>query len=285
MRLTLRLDSLRRLLIAVLAAILAAGLFAEIAENMWRARDAEDLLEFFSLSEEWNLPTWFSSVLLFSCGAVLAAIAASKRRTGALYLRHWWVLAAGFFYISLDEAVQIHEHAGGWVDVGGILYFDWVIPASILIAILGVSYLGFLAHLPRVTRWRFVAAGLLYVGGAVGMELPLGWWTDQAGRHNLTYALIDWVEESLEMIGASLFLYALVEYIAHPLGTLSIFVPEAGGRPDADASSAADEAGGGAGVLRLQRVSAEGSDRAPDPESGPSPEPRRSREAVPSRDE
>ena len=100
MRITLRLDSLRWLLIAVLAAILVAGLFAEIAENVWRARDAEDLLEFFSLSEEWNLPTWFSSVLLFSCGAVLAAIAASKRRTGAPYLRHWWALAAGFFFTS-----------------------------------------------------------------------------------------------------------------------------------------------------------------------------------------
>ena len=172
MRITLRLDSLRWLLIAVLTAILVAGLFAEIAENVWRARDAEDLLEFFSLSEEWNLPTWFSSVLLFSCGAVLAAIAASKRRTGALYLRHWWVLAAGFFYISLDEAVQIHEHAGGWVDVGGILYFDWVIPASILVAILGVSYLGFLAHLPRVVQ-EFITAHFLKGLGSPGFGAPL----------------------------------------------------------------------------------------------------------------
>ncbi len=231
MQITLRLDSLRRLLIAMLAAVLVAGLLAEIADKVWHARDAEDLLEFVSLSEEWNLPTWFSSVLLFSCGAVLAAIAASKRSTRAPYTVHWWVLAAGFFYISLDEAVQIHEHAGGWVDAGGILYFDWVIPASILVAILGVSYLGFLAHLPRIVRWRFVAAGLLYVGGAVGMELPLGWWTDQAGRHNLTYALIDWVEESLEMIGVSVFLYALIGYAAQPLGVVRILVQEAGGRP------------------------------------------------------
>ncbi len=245
MRITLRLDSLRWLLIAVLAAILVAGLFAEIAETVWRARDAEDLLEFVSLSEEWNLPTWFSSVLLFSCGAVLAAIAASKRSARAPYARHWWVLAAGFIYISLDEAVQIHEHAGGWVDAGGILYFDWVIPASILIGILSVSYLGFLAHLPRIVRWRFVAAGLLYVGGAVGMELPLGWWMDRAGSDNLTYALIDWVEESLEMIGVSVFLHALIGYAAHPLGSIQFFVPEAGRCPQARTDAAAETPAGG----------------------------------------
>lgn len=245
MQITLRLASLRRLLMLLLAAVLVAGLLAEIAENVWHPRDAEDLLEFVSLSEEQNLPTWFSSVLLFSCGAVLAAIAASKRSTGAPYARHWWVLAAGFIYISLDEAVQIHEHAGGWVDVGGILYFDWVIPASILVGILSVSYLGFLAHLPRVVRWRFVAGGLLYVGGAVGMELPLGWWTDQAGRHNLTYALIDWVEESLEMIGVSVFLYALIGYAAHPLGSIQFFVPEAGSCPQARADAAAETPAGG----------------------------------------
>jgi len=249
-QITLRLDSLRRLLMAVLAALLVAGLLAEIADKVWHARDAEALLEFVSLSEEQNLPTWFSSVLLFSCGAVLAAIAASKRSTHAPYARHWWGLAAGFFYISLDEAVQIHEHAGGWVDAGGILYFDWVIPASILIGILSVSYLGFLAHLPRIVRWRFVAAGLLYVGGAVGMELPLGWWTDRAGSHNLTYALIDWVEESLEMIGVSVFLYALIGYAAYPLGMVRIFVPEAGGAPPARAAAAAETPAGAIGLER-----------------------------------
>ena len=284
MRITLRLSWLRRLLTAVVVGLIAAGFVAELAEKGWRVSDPDEILEYFSLSHEENLPTWFSSVLLFSCGLVLAAIAAGKQRTRAVYIRHWWGLAAAFFYISLDEVVQIHEHASGWFDTGGVLYFDWVIPASIVVAIFAASYLGFLAHLPRRSRRLFVAAGILYVGGALGMELPLGWWTDRAGRDNLTYALIDLVEESLEMIGASLFLYALVEYVAHPFGTLSIFVPEAGGQPGADASRAADEAGGGARVLRLQRVPAETDRRELDRTADSAPEPRSS-EAFPHRDE
>ncbi|WP_228680788.1 hypothetical protein [Myxococcus xanthus] len=43
------------------------------------------------------------------------------------------------------------------------------------------------------------------------MELPLGWWAEQHGNDNLVYALIDHVEEALELIGASLFLAALAE--------------------------------------------------------------------------
>ena len=46
------------------------------------------------------------------------------------------------------------------------------------------------------------------------MELPLGYWTDQHGQENLMYGMIDLVEESLEIIGVSLFLYTLLEHLA-----------------------------------------------------------------------
>jgi hypothetical protein len=42
--------------------------------------------------------------------------------------------------------------------------------------------------------------------------LPLGWWVERAGNDNLGYALIDWVEETMEMIGASLAVVALVAH-------------------------------------------------------------------------
>ena len=46
------------------------------------------------------------------------------------------------------------------------------------------------------------------------MELPLGYWTDLKGKENLTYGMIDLVEESLEIVGVSIFLYILLEYLA-----------------------------------------------------------------------
>ena len=55
-----------------------------------------------------------------------------------------------------------------WFDFDGVLYFGWVIPASVLVSIFVLSYLKFLAHLPAITRFRFVRAGAIFVGGAMG---------------------------------------------------------------------------------------------------------------------
>jgi hypothetical protein len=222
MRVRIRLASLRRLLIGSLTALVFFGFWAEVWDDLIRLEDPWDLIEFFGLSYEENLPTWFVSVLLSGCATALALIALATRQAGGRYVAHWWGLAVAFFYISLDEVVQIHEEMSDWFDYGGVLYFSWVIPAGIAVAILGLIYLRFLGHLPGHFRNRFVLAGGLYVGGALGTELALGYWTDMAGRSNFTYAMIDLVQESLELAGVALFFYSLVEYLCQPAGGLGI---------------------------------------------------------------
>lgn len=185
------------------------GLGAEILHQFGHTPLIETIVAVCSLSQEQNLPTWYSTIVLWSCALVLALHALAPEplcpRRG-----HWWGLATGFAYLSLDESMQIHEHLGGWIGTGGLLYFDWVIGAAIAVAAVAALYWRFLWRLPPRERRRFVIAGLIYVGGAVVLELPLGWWTEREGDLNLGYALIDWVEESLEIIGASLFFFALV---------------------------------------------------------------------------
>ena len=179
----------------------------------WRSPGLGPVLEFLSLSYERNLPTWYASGLLLCCALALAAIARHAALTGAPRRRHWWGLAAAFLYLSMDESVGLHEHLSDWVHLHGVLYFSWVVPAGVAVLALALAYLPFLAHLPVRPRRQFLVAGALYVTGALGMELPLGYWTELHGNDNLVYALIDLVEESLELLGASLFLAALVEYL------------------------------------------------------------------------
>jgi len=198
---------LRRWLLEGVAVVAVAGLGAEI--GYFKLGLPAPATELLSLSEEHNLPTWVASCLLFSCGALLAAIARRVIRRRGPFRAHWVVLAALFLYMSLDEAIELHESLGGLIDAGGVLYFSWVIPAAVFVGAVGLSYVPFLRHLPPATRRRFIIAGAIYVGGALVMELPLGWWTEAHGDDNLTYALIDWVEETLELVGASLFLVAL----------------------------------------------------------------------------
>jgi hypothetical protein len=99
------------------------------------------------------------------------------------------------------------------LELHGVLYFSWVVPGAGLVALFALAFLPLLRRLPARPRGQFLLAGGLYVAGALGMELPLGWWTERAGEDTLVYAVLDHVEEVLELVGASLFLAALVEQL------------------------------------------------------------------------
>ena len=165
-----------------------------------------------------------------------------SRDSSAPFQPHWWGLTIIFAYISIDEFVGIHEEMNAWFDLSGTLYFGWVIPASILVTIFVLAYLRFLLHLPASTRFAFVRAGAVFVGGAVGIELLLGYWTDPYGSRNLGYAIIDWVEETMEMCGAALFISALLAVLAEDTPVLRVVsasqTPSAGRSPSPDAVEA-----------------------------------------------
>jgi len=193
-----------RWLVAAIAVVSGAGLVVELLHD----RVPEQVLEHLSLSYEGNIPTWLSASLLLGCAIAAGVIA----REATSWRRHWWGMAFAFGWVSLDEAAEIHEHLGGHLAGSGVLYFDWVIPAALIVVALVAAYIPFIRALAPRTRMRLVIAGCIYVGGALVMELPLGAWTQAHGADSLGYALIDWVEETMEMVGATL---ALVALLAH----------------------------------------------------------------------
>jgi hypothetical protein len=227
MRMTLRLTAVQRTLGVLLCALVLAGVVSEAQRHL--AGSESDLIDYFSLSEESNVPTWYSSALLLANAGAFALIAAT-RGPGKGELRvHWAGLALLFLYMSIDEMVQIHEwlnalpplqgfHGG----LHGFLYFSWVIPAAIVVTLIALAYLPFLRRLPRATRKGLILAGAVYVGGAIGVELLLGKWTDLHGEENMGYALIDAVEEGMEIAGASILLSTLLGYLAGPGGELRV---------------------------------------------------------------
>ncbi len=205
-------DRLKRILILVWAVLVFLGFGVEYWKYILDG-ERTNLVYFLGLGYEGNLPTWYSSTLLLLCSLQLALIATAKTERKAPFARHWWGLAAMFLYISMDETAQVHENAGHWFDFNGPLYYGWVIPASAVVLVVGVCYLKFLWHLPRRTRTQFILSGVIYVGGALGLDFVLGYWVDQAGTKNFTYGLIDLVQEAMEILGASLFLCSLTEYL------------------------------------------------------------------------
>ena len=57
-------------------------------------------------------------------------------------------------------------------------------------------------------------AATLFIGGAIGVELVGGRHVELHGRQNWTYSMIVTVEESLEMAGLIVFIWALLDYCA-----------------------------------------------------------------------
>jgi hypothetical protein len=210
----------------VRAVFVAVAVFAALglAAELWWFLDEDaafELVELCSLSSEANLPTWFAAGLIAACAIVAGSIAATKPRDRW----HWCGIAAVLAWVAFDEAVGLHEHLGGHFDLGGgFLYFDWVIWAALIVAVLAAIYLPFLLRLPRAHAKALIVAASVYVGGALVLELPLGWWADHKGDDTFGYAAIDWLEESLELVGAALALHALAVHRASLPEGKSIYI-------------------------------------------------------------
>jgi hypothetical protein len=183
-------------------------------------------INFFDLDGERNMPTYFSSLVLFISSLLLGMVAVYKHKEADRYKLHWAILSIIFLCLSVDEAICIHENFNPlrtMLGVGGFLYYAWVIPGIVFVVVFAVSYLKFLFHLPVKSRVLFSAAAIIYVGGTLGGELIGGRHADLYGIQNLTYSFITTVEETLEMIGMVLFIYALLEYISSNMQEVRLY--------------------------------------------------------------
>ena len=122
--------------------------------------------------------------------------------------------------LAIDEAWSFHETMIepirgllGYKNLG-ILFFAWIIPAMAGILILALFFLGFLLRPPSCTRRFFLGTGAIYLGGPIGVKMIGGYYAEVHGFDSLEYQLIAHAEESLEMAGIIVFIYALLRYLA-----------------------------------------------------------------------
>ena len=178
----------------------------------------EDWTRIFNMDRELNIPTCYSFLTLGLCGILLQIIANEKQAHQDAFSRYWKNLSIIFFVLALDEILSIHEiliirDISRELNLPGFLRPVWVIPATILVICVGLKYLKFLAYLPKPTRFHFTLAGIVYIGGALGMEMVGGAYEAVANRASLTYGLMATFEEMLEMLGIIIFIYGLLFYL------------------------------------------------------------------------
>ena len=203
----------------VLASLLSTYLGTVTVENQPYVDLRNIYQRLFDVNKEANIPTWFSSLLLVLNAFVLGIIAVRTKAQQGPYHTQWFVLAAIFLYLSIDESALLHEMTEKPVrsalGTSGYLYFAWIIPALCFLVALGIYFRRFLIGLPNRTRWLFLIAGAVYVGGAVGMEsIGSNIFYNNPGKKTMAYRLWATLEESFEMFGLIIFLCALLNHVA-----------------------------------------------------------------------
>lgn len=170
----------RTLLIA-----LGVALFCHLIgvyEHFGPHRRSEAWVVLFDMDLEANLPTFFNALLFFLCAGL--AVLKAAGREGRLR-RGWFILAGVFAFLGVDEGTQIHEkfmlvtlrlmnHGSLSGQRFGWLYYAWVIPYVAAFTLLGVVLLRWFIALAPPLRRGLILCGLLYLFGAVFLEMYSG---------------------------------------------------------------------------------------------------------------
>lgn len=211
-------NKITTILFAITVLLFAAHLVSYLIRPSLGADVSEMLDSLFNMSRENNFPTYFSAFLLLLAGLLLFAIQVLMRAQNNKWQLHWRLLGFVLFFLSLDEAVQIHERltkvSGQAFEHFNLVYlsFAWVIPYTLLFLIVAVFFARFVFALPARTRNLMMAAGILFIGGALGFEYLEGHEVKTNG-FSFNYWLMITLEEMLEMWGVIILIYALLDYL------------------------------------------------------------------------
>ncbi len=229
MKLTVSPKWVLTILLAGTVLLVIAGITGSYLKYTFDSRQINNVVRLFDLDGEANIPSWFSSLILLLSSLLLFVIAISQRNSPRDFLA-WSILSAVFLFLSVDEAAMIHEMLINTIkrvfNLSGIFYNAWVIPYGLAAIAGAVLYLPFLRRLPGSVVTFFVIGGIIFISGAVVIEMFEGRYEATHGTSNLMYDLYVAVEEFLEMTGISIFIYALLRYLSVSSHSLTILVQE-----------------------------------------------------------
>ena len=226
------------MLVVVLLTFISLG--SRLINYVWGYEGFLALLPRFNVGQDLTIPTWYSSFMLLLCSSLLVTIAAMKKRDEDRYTIHWSALSIIFLLLSIDEVAALHEEGGEVFEslaeplgftASGFFYYPWVIPGAIFVLLILLTYLRFIADLPRQTRRLFLIAGSLFVLGALGMEMLTanveslyGGYQNEPTNIKIVAVIQTTIEELLEMLGIVVFIYSLLSYISSSLKEVSVRV-------------------------------------------------------------
>ena len=173
---------------------------------------------YFNLDNEQNVPTFFSFTILLFSSALLYSISILGNTTKQ-DKKYWLLLSIIFLFLSLDEAIELHERLITPLrrifikDLSGFLHWGWIVPYSILFLAIGIYFLKFLFRLDKKVRNSFFLAAFIFVFGAVIIESIEGHFYEIFEPEHIIFYITITLQEIFEMIGVIIFIKTLLQYL------------------------------------------------------------------------
>lgn len=176
-------------------------------------------LPLVNADKELSIPSLLSVMQFYILAFLLAIVGRITEQTNDPDHRYWSILAVMSLVFSFDEGASIHELATQPLqrllgqNLPGYLHFAWVIPAAILVIVILAFFLKFFFSLPRRTQILFFISVFVYISGVLGMEMISANYAEINGIKNIGYNVFVTLEETLEITGMVIAIYALLDYI------------------------------------------------------------------------
>lgn len=210
---------LLRLLTFITLSLLLTHLLLQFLNYQTNLPLPDTLVGRLDVDNEISIPTWWSQLLLF-IPAALGVFAYKAAR----YHKHpgagWWLaFSALFVFLSMDEGAMLHEafitKFREWTTDGtatGLANHLWLIPVVVVFCLLLIPFIKFVRTLPkRAAALLAAGVGTFALGAIVYETFGLIMFSDASPflYHGVNVA----IEEALEMSGACITIYGVLEYL------------------------------------------------------------------------
>lgn len=207
---TLSVVTILLIILGFIAGLLGLSYKGDLDSNRFLFR----FIQLFNMNLEANIPAWFSASLMIFISILTFFIA--KIQEGDLK-KYFSLISIIFLLMSCDEISSVREILNNPVrnafSLGGIFYWAWLIPAIIILIIAGLYFYNFFSILNPYFRKSFILAGVIYLSGAVLMEMAGGYLYSHNLGDSLYYVLEVVIEEGLELFGLMYFISSLFKYL------------------------------------------------------------------------
>ncbi len=161
----------------------------------------------FNVNGESNVPSWFSTVLLFSISltSIIIYWIGLRLPQSSTFRRVFWLgFGSAFCLFSLDETVQIHEIIDKFTPLKWVFVYAPFVGIFFLVC---VYYFFVVRRVDKGLRNWIIGGLVVYAIGGLGLE-----WVSYTFDLKSAFQQIEYVmEEGLEMIGTAMVFYGCLQ--------------------------------------------------------------------------